>query len=95
LFAGQLVRLHRQSAELCGCRYRPLRGLRHAGPLERRAPPGPGIDVCCCLSAITAASAPAGSAGPGRELTRRPRRVGNDRRIRPTPAAAPRRCPRL
>jgi hypothetical protein len=31
----------------------------------------------------------AGPAGPGRELTRRPRRVGNDRRIRPTPAAAP------
>ena len=43
-------------------------------------------------SAITTASAPAGS---GRNLSRRPRRVGNDRRIRPTPAAARQRCPRL
>jgi hypothetical protein len=46
-------------------------------------------------SAITAASAPAGSAGSGRKLSRRPRSISNDRRIRSTPAAASQRCPRL
>jgi hypothetical protein len=72
---------------------RPLRGLRHAGPLGQRAP-GPESKYAAA-SAITAASAPAGSAGSGRRLSRRPRRAGNDRRIRPTPAAVSRRCPRL
>jgi hypothetical protein len=99
LFAGQLFRLHRQSAGVLrlsvpgSLARRPLRGLRHADPLEQRAP-GP-ESKHAAASAITAASAPAGSAGSGRKLSRRPRRVGNDRRIRPTPAAASQRCPRL
>ncbi len=72
---------------------RPLRGLRRAGPLEQRVP-GP-ESKHAAASAITAASAPAGSAGSGGRLSRRPRRVGNDRRICSTPAAACQRCPRL
>jgi hypothetical protein len=98
LFAGQLFRLHRQSAGVLrlsvpgSLARRPLRGPRHAGPLEQRAP---GPESKHAASAITAASAPAGSAGSGRKLSRRPRRVGNDRHIRPTPAAASQRCPRL
>ena len=96
LFVGQLFRLHRQSAGVLRLfvpgrlARRPLRGLGHAGPLEQRAP-GPESKYAAA-SAITAASAPAGS---GRRLSRRPRRAGNDRHIRPTPAAVSRRCPRL
>ena len=98
-FAGHLFRLHRQSAGVLRLfvpgrlARRPLRGLGHAGPLEQRAP-GPESKYAAA-SAITAASAPAGSAGAGRRLSRRPRRVGNDRHIRPMPAAVSRRCPRL
>ena len=100
-FAGHLFRLHRQSAGCqsagsCGCSCqaglarRPLRGLGHTGPLEQRAP-GPESNYAAA-PAITAASAPAGS---GRRLSRQPRRVCNDRHIRPTPAAVSRRCSRL
>ena len=98
-FAGQLFRLHRQSAGVLRLAVpgrlapRPLRGLLYAGPLEQRAP-GP-ESTRAAASAITAASAPAGPAGSGRKLSRLPRRAGNDRRICPTPAAASRRCPRL
>jgi hypothetical protein len=70
LFAGQLFRLHRHSAGVLRLSVpgrlarRPLRGLRHAGPLERRAPPGPGIEVCCCLGDHCGERT--GRAGPGR-----------------------------
>jgi hypothetical protein len=62
--------LHRQLAGVLrlsvpgGLAPRPLRGLRHADPLEQRAP-GPGSKHAAA-SAITAASAPArvGRVGP-------------------------------
>ena len=95
-FAGQLFRLHRQSAGVLRLfvpgrlARRPLRGLGHAGPLEQRAP-GPESKYAAA-SAITAASAPVGSAGSGRKLSRRPCRISDDRasvpRLRPPPGGA-------
>ena len=56
LFAGQLFRLHRRHNRRVlrlsvpgRLARRPLRGPRHADPREQRAPPGAGIEVCCCL----------------------------------------------